>query len=369
MTDKYSKNNSNDNKFFDISFDEPIEDSPSNRKVPSEDTNESNNHPSSNKWDNFYDDFQEEQQERYSDIRKENSSNSDFNKENTSLDNKIDPNKSNLMINRSIKRVQKLFSETNEAPSSTYSDIKSAKSRDLNERAKRASLHTRNIPLRDDVIKRNIVRERRESELNDQLYSDKSGYKPVFSLSDTEDNKEEPLNNNNSTHNASSDLPSPDRLLAERERRRKERITQLESMSSDKEIEDSYHSMKSPSSSTVDDNHEDLNETENKPIVPVMPHPQMIDPTPLEGEANVPDSESQIRTNDFDDVEKQAKIDDAEQSESQSDEHWADSMDSIHVFNPDDETVSAAPLGQSIENPAGTAALAGGVAATFFIFL
>lgn len=169
MTDKHSKNNSNENKFFDISFDEPIEDSHSNRKIPSEDTNESNNHPSSNKWDNFYDDFQEEQQERYSDIRKENSSNSNFNQENTSPDNKIDPNKSNLMINRSIKRVQKLFSETNEAPSSTYSDIKSAKSRDLNERAKRASLHTSNIPLRDDAIKRNIVRERRESELNDQL--------------------------------------------------------------------------------------------------------------------------------------------------------------------------------------------------------
>lgn len=363
MTDKHSKNNSNENKFFDISFDEPIEDSHSNRKIPSEDTNESNNHPSSNKWDNFYDDFQEEQQERYSDIRKENSSNSNFNQENTSPDNKIDPNKSNLMINRSIKRVQKLFSETNEAPSSTYSDIKSAKSRDLNERAKRASLHTNNIPLRDDAIKRNIVRERRESELNDQLYSDKNGYKPDFSLSDTEDNKEEPLNNNNSTHNAASDLPSPDRLLAERERRRKERIAQLEGMSSDKEIEDSYQTIKSPSAST-NDNHEDSKDTENKPIVPVMPTPQVIDPTPLEGEANVPDSESQIQTNDFDDVEKQAKIDVTEQSESQSDEHWADSMDSIHVFTPDNETASAAPLGQSIENPAGDTVLAGGVVAS-----
>ena len=342
MTDKHSKNNSNENKFFDISFDEPIEDSHSNRKIPSEDTNESNNHPSSNKWDNFYDDFQEEQQERYSDIRKENSSNSNFNQENTSPDNKIDPNKSNLMINRSIKRVQKLFSETNEAPSSTYSDIKSAKSRDLNERAKRASLHTSNIPLRDDAIKRNIVRERRESELNDQLYSDKNGYKPDFSLSDTEDNKEEPLNNNNSTHNAASDLPSPDRLLAERERRRKERIAQLEGMSSDKEIEDSYQTIKSPSAST-NDNHEDSKDTENKPIVPVMPTPQVIDPTPLEGEANVPDSESQIQTNDIDDDEKQAITDDEVQSESKPDAHWADSMDSIHVFNPEDETASAAP--------------------------
>lgn len=348
MTDKNSKNNSKDNNFFDISFDEPIEDNQSTHQVNSENSKESIKHSSSTKWDSFYEKFQDEQKERYTDNQKEEASDSDFNKQleankpSESQGDMIEPNRSSIMLNRSIKRVQKLFTDTNEAPSSDYSNIKSAKSRNLNERAKRASLQTNDIPIRDAASKRKIAREQSKladnspshldenNHLNaESLYSDKVGYTTNPIPKKTDKSSEESNVNADSSQASDSDFPSPDQLFAERERRRKERISQLESMSTNKEIEDSYKSMSSNSVSKPEDVKRDLTDT-NTVSDNFSDNSNGIDlayTMPNNNETNL-NVESTL-SNDYQNGDKVVF----------PDEHWSSSMDSIHVFSPDNQDV------------------------------
>lgn len=258
MTDKHSKNNKQNNTFFDKSFDEPYKNSRSNRHFDSQDSNDSKE--------------KSNQEQVSSDFisRRESIKNDE------SYNRKIEPQKSSLMINRSIKRVQKLFAESNDN-TATYSDIKSAKSRNLKERARRAAIQTKQTPIQKSLSERS-----NEKALNDtlnvddnnnlrntkKLYSKKVGYdtssvnSPNTKIEDKNIDAIPSSNIANSRLSNDSELPSPEQLLQERERRRKLRIEQLEKMTSNQEIEDSYRPISSrwQQAEELSVNHKQINE-------------------------------------------------------------------------------------------------------------
>lgn len=213
MTDKNSKNNShkNKNKFFDVSFDEPIpDDNQSNQKKIHKDSQ----NPSALKWENFYEKFQKEQAERYSDSISDFKDSDYVNQSESNKPSKIDKtlstNESNLLINRSIQRVYNLFDEpSSDKRDANYHQIRSAKGKNLSDRAKLSGFHS-------------------------------ASNKPSSYEKDSNQVSHQVNNSSTRPNKVLDDLPTPEQLAQERERRRKLRIERLEKMSSWEEVETSY---------------------------------------------------------------------------------------------------------------------------------
>ncbi|XJS11491.1 transglycosylase domain-containing protein [Aerococcaceae bacterium WGS1372] len=167
MTDKNSNNHSpkDKNKFFDVSFDEPAQDDNSDFKES---------------------DFVSQSQANKPDGSIEKSNKSDY---------------SNIMINRSFNRVQNLFNETNLKSSDDYKQIKSAKGKNLADRAKLSSFHS------TSSAQKNFTTGNQSTD-NQKVTS--------------ELNQADSLN----------DFPTPEQLARERDRRRQLRLEKLNDINS-----------------------------------------------------------------------------------------------------------------------------------------
>lgn len=295
MTDKKSKNNSpnNKNKFFDVSFDEPI---PDDNQSDQNKIRKENDKLSPRKWDNFYEKFQKQQSDRYSDAISdfEDSdyvSQSQSNKPSKSIDKSVPTSESNLMINRSIQRVQNLFDESSkDKQDSNYYQIRSAKGKHLSDRAKLNSFHStyKKEPIADDRKLDTASSDRRK---------------------------------------AFDDLPTPEQLALERERRRKLRIERLEKMSSWDEVEQSYEPRNRLALNSSDE------EIENIKLDTKDDEPKT--------DSVIDEQEKLEKIDDLkntDKLEDHNKINESPVDQNSVDKEWVDQLTTIHLFMPQHDT-------------------------------
>lgn len=257
VTDKNKDNHQSHRKhFYDVSFDGPLDENNHYRRQKNHQHNPNSADLSSDsKREDFYHRFKEREKEQYSEIDEE------ILNTHQPLNQKAD--NSNVMLDRSIRRVQKLFTDLRE-DNNDYSEIKAAKTRNLKEREQQRSLYTnrsnnKRTPSpsnKEDGIERNEFVRKKDKPRNQLNYrsekhpsNDNSNINQPISVnhdSNRRNHNEYNSSNGNSqaksTRDYPSDIPSPEDIRSIRERRRKMRIEELEQMTTEEDIVRTYQS-------------------------------------------------------------------------------------------------------------------------------